>query len=415
MKEKLPLFVLAAIGSAITLYAQREASAFRTLGELSFSARLGNTLVAYVRYIAHTLWPVRLSPLYPHTFAAPPLAQVAGAAALLAIITAVVIRWRNLRYLPVGWFLFLGTLVPVIGPRGWLRHQLQTEVGGMTGQLQEISKWCKFEGNAWSDPQGQGHSGWEELPYWLKGYGDLGYVLKDEAIIKDARKWIDAVLASQDAGRLVRPARPARPALDGKPDLWPHMVMLNVLQSYYESTGDPRVLPFMTPLLPVADSACPKRPDGGLLAKTARRRQHRKRLLALQPHRASRGCWTWPRRSTAHGADWTDGHARLAQREHRAGIPRAGASITCRPASESTSTPAERNYQTVMGPYGQLPGGGFAGDENCRPGYIDPRQGFETCGIVEFMHSFEMLTKITGNPSGPTAARRSPSTRFPPR
>jgi len=115
VKEKLPLFALAAVGSAITLWAQREASAFRTLGELSFSARLGNTLVAYVRYIAHTLWPVRLSPLYPHTFAAPPLAQVAGAAALLAVVTAIVIRWRNLRYLPVGWFLFLGTLVPVIG------------------------------------------------------------------------------------------------------------------------------------------------------------------------------------------------------------------------------------------------------------------------------------------------------------
>src|SRR5262249_31476152 len=35
--------------------------------------------------------------------------------------------------------------------------------------------------------------------------------------------------------------------------------------------------------------------------------------------------------------------------------------------------------------------------ENCRPGFGDPRQGFETCGIVEFMHSFEMLTRITGS------------------
>ena len=51
-----------------------------------------------------------------------------------------------------------------------------------------------------------------------------------------------------------------------------------------------------------------------------------------------------------------------------------------------------------MGVYGQFPGGGFAGDENCRPGYVDPRQGFETCGIVEFMHSFEMLTTISGDP-----------------
>src|SRR2546423_9144919 len=50
-----------------------------------------------------------------------------------------------------------------------------------------------------------------------------------------------------------------------------------------------------------------------------------------------------------------------------------------------------------MDMYGQVPGGGFAADENCRPGFTDPRQGFETCGMVEYMHSFEMLTKITGN------------------
>src|SRR5712692_8093847 len=81
-----------------------------------------------------------------------------------------------------------------IAPKGWLRHQLELEANGMTGRLPEISKWCKFEGNAWADPNGEGHSGWEELPYWLKGYGDLGYVLKDEKIMKEARKWIDAVL-----------------------------------------------------------------------------------------------------------------------------------------------------------------------------------------------------------------------------
>ena len=34
----------------------------------------------------------------------------------------------------------------------------------------------QVRGNAWTDRSGQGHSGWEEMPYWLKGYGDLGYV-----------------------------------------------------------------------------------------------------------------------------------------------------------------------------------------------------------------------------------------------
>ena len=73
--------------------------------------------------------------------------------------------------------------IGAITPKGWLRHQLELERDGMTGHLAEISPWCKFEGNAWASPQGKGHNGWEEMPYWLKGYGDLGYVLNDERII----------------------------------------------------------------------------------------------------------------------------------------------------------------------------------------------------------------------------------------
>ncbi|MBI0383839.1 glycoside hydrolase family 127 protein, partial [Streptomyces albiflaviniger] len=57
-----------------------------------------------------------------------------------------------------------------------------------------------------------------------------------------------------------------------------------------------------------------------------------------------------------------------------------------------------RAYASVLDAYGQFPGGGFAGDENYRPGFGDPRQGFETCGIVEFMASHELLTRITGDP-----------------
>jgi len=60
-----------------------------------------------------------------------------------------------------------------IKPEGWLGHQLELEAEGLTGRLPEITKWCKFESNAWADSKGQGQNGWEELPYWLKGYGDL--------------------------------------------------------------------------------------------------------------------------------------------------------------------------------------------------------------------------------------------------
>jgi hypothetical protein len=68
-------------------------------------------------------------------------------------------------------------------------------------------------------------------------------------------------------------------------------------------------------------------------------------------------------------------------------------------SGQSTMTQdSYQNYASIMGVYGQFPGGGFAGDENCRLGYTDPRQGFETCGIVEFMGSHELLNRLTGDP-----------------
>src|SRR5881394_3391649 len=132
-----------------------------------------------------------------------------------------------------------------IAPHGWLRHMLELEAGGMTGRLPEVSQWCKFEGNAWTDPKGQGRNGWEEVPYWLKGYGDLGCVLKDDRIINDVKRWIDAILAAQEPDGWFGP-RGLKTSLDGKADFWPHMPILNVMQSWYEYSGDPRVLPFMT-------------------------------------------------------------------------------------------------------------------------------------------------------------------------
>src|SRR5690242_1001835 len=43
-----------------------------------------------------------------------------------------------------------------VKPKGWLRGQLDRMRDGMTGRLSEISPWCKFEGNAWTNPKGQG-------------------------------------------------------------------------------------------------------------------------------------------------------------------------------------------------------------------------------------------------------------------
>ena len=90
--------------------------------------------------------------------------------------------------------------------------------------------------------------------------------------------------------------------------------------------------------------------------------------------------------------------ADAAQRQPGAGIPRTGACTRSAPASRRMTQDAYQNYASIMGTYGQFPGGGFAGDENDRLGYRDPRQGFETCGIVELMASHELLSRLTGDP-----------------
>jgi Flp pilus assembly protein TadD len=113
--EKLPLFVLAAADSLVTMLAQRAGASVRTLAEVPWSVRLENVFVSYVRYIGKAFWPSRLVPMYPRPESSLPPWQVVGAVGLLVLVSLLVLRWPNRRYLAVGWFWFLGTLVPMIG------------------------------------------------------------------------------------------------------------------------------------------------------------------------------------------------------------------------------------------------------------------------------------------------------------
>jgi hypothetical protein len=282
-----------------------------------------------------------------------------------------------------------------ITPQGWLRGQLELEAGGMTGRLAEVSPWCRFEGNSWADPKGQGHSGWEELPYWLKGYGDLGYVLNDEKVIATTRKWIEAVFAGQEADGWFGP-RGLKTSLEGKPDLWPQMVMLNVLQSYYEHGGDRRVLELMTRYFRWQLNF----PEKDFLVGYWPRIRGGDNLESIYwLYNRTGEAWLLELATKVHRrtADWTSGvpdwhGVNITQAFREPGI------YYLQAKDASLLKAVERNYQTVLGIYGQFPGGGFASDEVCRPGYIDPRQGFETCSMVEFMHSFQLMTRVSADP-----------------
>jgi len=113
--EKIPLLVLSAGSGVVTVLAQHSGHAVRTLQEYSARARFGNVIVAYARYLGKAFWPLRLAPLYPHPGNSLPSWEILAAATLLLLLTALVLRLKSRRYLAVGWFWFLGTLVPVIG------------------------------------------------------------------------------------------------------------------------------------------------------------------------------------------------------------------------------------------------------------------------------------------------------------
>jgi tetratricopeptide (TPR) repeat protein len=110
--EKLPLFALSAAASVITYRVQQGSGAVNPIG---FGARVQNALVSYGVYVGQTVWPVDLAVFYPFPQAIP-VWQIAAAAVLLAAVTTAVLAWRATQpYLAVGWFWFLGMLVPVIG------------------------------------------------------------------------------------------------------------------------------------------------------------------------------------------------------------------------------------------------------------------------------------------------------------
>ena len=113
--DKLPFLALAAASCAVTLWAQSGGGAVVPVTVLTLPQRVANAVVAYTGYLETMLWPANLALLYPLAGDVP-LGSLLGSAAVLAAITGwAVWSWRTRPHLGVGWFWYLGMLVPVIG------------------------------------------------------------------------------------------------------------------------------------------------------------------------------------------------------------------------------------------------------------------------------------------------------------
>jgi protein O-mannosyl-transferase len=112
--EKIPLFLLAVCSSIITMVVQRAGGAVVSTRRVSLPLRLENAILSYGLYVKQMVWPSRLTVLYPYPHALPAW-KLTVAIIFLSGVTVAVLHYRACRYLVVGWFWYLGTMVPMIG------------------------------------------------------------------------------------------------------------------------------------------------------------------------------------------------------------------------------------------------------------------------------------------------------------
>ncbi|MCW5198659.1 hypothetical protein VU06_02800, partial [Desulfobulbus sp. F3] len=113
--EKIPFMIMTFLSCAMTLIAQSNAGAVRGADEYPVIVRISNALISYVIYIKKMFVPSNLGILYPYPNVTP-VSHIIVAFVILSCITFFSMRYRKkFRWFFVGWFWYIGTLVPVIG------------------------------------------------------------------------------------------------------------------------------------------------------------------------------------------------------------------------------------------------------------------------------------------------------------
>lgn len=287
---------------------------------------------------------------------------------------------------------FIKLPVGKVQPKGWTKRMLELQRDGLAGQLGEISAWLNKKNNAWLNAGGE--YGWEEVPYWLKGYGNMAYILNDPKMLAETKIWIEAAIKSQQADGYFGPVNER----DGKRELWANMIMLWCLQSYYEYSNDKRVIDLMTNYfkwqLTVPDEKFLKdywensRGGDNIYSVYWLYNITGDSFLLELVHKIHRNTANWMLDSTL--PNWHNVNIAQGFRE-----PATYYMLTKDPAHLHATYNV---HDLIRRTFGQVSGGMFGADENARMGYIDPRQGTETCGFVEQMASDEMMLWYTGDP-----------------
>jgi protein O-mannosyl-transferase len=113
--DKIPLLALSGASCVLTYRAHLVGRAVRNSEQFPFTLRFENAMVSYAKYLGKALWPSHLAVIYPYPVHGVPAWQFIVASIALLAVSMLVWFTRSRPYMAVGWFWFLGTLVPMIG------------------------------------------------------------------------------------------------------------------------------------------------------------------------------------------------------------------------------------------------------------------------------------------------------------
>ena len=285
--------------------------------------------------------------------------------------------------------------------RGWLLGQLELMCDGVTGCLPEYGPYFGKERNGFLYPETA--SGWEEVPYWLRGFYPMAVLTKHEKHIKTAQEYFEAVFSSVQKDGWFGPAYLKEyKEIDGVmvADVFPHMMLLDALILYYEHTADDRVLSLMDGFF----GYCLAIEDKKWLPCTRSRLMWQKIRAGdmLAPiywyYRKTGKEWVLTLAKRFYDGIWESSEPYIAY--HAVDFAqRFGYSAVYSQQSGNAADfeSSEREYQKFKSVWGELPRGIFAADEQVRENCFDPRQGYEPCGMVELAKNFYELGRISGD------------------
>ncbi len=280
-------------------------------------------------------------------------------------------------------------------PCGWLKQQLRIQADGLSGHLDQI--WPDVRESRWI---GGDREGWERVPYWLDGFIPLAYLLEDPELMERAQKYVDAILAGQQADGWICPCADHE---RGHYDVWAAILIAKVLTVYTDCSGDERGQQAVYGVM----QNLARHLRGNSLFNWGAYRWFEAMialnwLMERQPEPwMEELAVTLRTQGTDYGYlfdHWMDQKPapvwRLQTHVVNLSMALKSAAVFWR-IDQCDGNAQAKKMSGLLEQYHGMAAGHFTGDE-CLAG-DSPIHGTELCGVVEAMYSYEVLFGITGD------------------